>query len=109
MPTVDFTLEDIGKQTERIVDRMLDEKLDRMLDEKLDRMLDQKLDRMLDQRFEQERAYTRAMVEEIIENLWEDNLAPAFNEIHQDLKGLHQIVDQHSRDIMELRSRVRVV
>jgi hypothetical protein len=79
MPTVDFTLEDI---TRVIV---------------------------------AERAYTRAMVEQIVNSqfmsFWDNNLSPVLDELSNDVKDFKriaaahgQLLDQHSRDIMELRA-----
>jgi hypothetical protein len=106
MPTVDFTLEDIKQ------------------------LIDDRLDTKLDERFKAEREYTRAIVRQEVQteigtasdriidavhqdflDFWEDNLGPAFEELHhefgdlkRDVRPMSHLVDQHSKDIMRLRA-----
>jgi hypothetical protein len=95
MPNVDFTLEDIQKLIQTETPRLIDQALVKEREHTR-----QMISEMISQSAEDVK---RAIVTEFI-NFWDMNMGPAFDELHQELKGLHRLVDQHSKDIMELRA-----
>ncbi len=102
MPTVDFTLEDIARQSEQIIVSALVKERENTAN-------------MLANALVKERGHTQVMIQETVSaefmSFWDDNLSPVLEEIltdvkdlKRDAKGLHRLVNQHSKDIMELRA-----
>ena len=128
MPTVDFTLDDIAKQTEQIISRALAQERAHtaglLAQERahVDERFTQERAYM-DQRFEEERAHTHSIMQKVVQDVvqdvvstelmsfWDHNLSPVLEELLTDVKELKRevkrhgrILNQHSRDIMELRA-----
>jgi DNA-binding ferritin-like protein len=118
MPTIDFTLDDIARQTERIIENALIKEREHtktmvqtMIQTAAEGTL-QQTRQMLHQTIAQASAEIIQTITGEFASFWDDNLGPAFEDLHNEFKELREevkthgrILDRHSKDIMELRAR----